>query len=190
MTRILSARNLLALVILILAGTLAVTVVRNFHWADPAEIVDSLPGNVDLSMKKVNYTETRNGIRRWTLAADSANQSMGQGLARIENIRMTFFDENGAEKATLTARSGELNTATHEVETRGDVVIKNTKGVALYTERLCYREGERLISGTDPVKLVFPTMEITGKGFHFHLQDNSFQVLSDVHARIEGTVNG
>jgi LPS export ABC transporter protein LptC len=186
MTRRLSARNLLALVILILAGALVVTVARNFHGADPAAVVESLPPNVDLSMKRIHYTETREGIRRWTLTADSADQSMGQGVARVKNIRMTFFDEKGVEKATLTARSGEMNTTTHEVETRGDVVIKSSGGVAFYTEHLRYQEAERLISGTDPVRLVLPAMEITGKGFRFRLQDDTFRILSGVHARVEG----
>jgi LPS export ABC transporter protein LptC len=178
----------LALVILILAGALIVTVVRNFHGADPAEVVGSLPPNVDLSMKRIQYTETREGVRRWTLTADSADQSVGQGLARIENIRMIFFDEKGVKKATLTARSGEMNTTTHEVETRGNVVIKSPGGIAFYTERLRYQEAGRLISGTDPVRLVLPTMEVTGKGFRFRLQDDTFQILSGVHARVEGMV--
>ena len=68
----LNARNLLAIVILLLAGTLTFTVVRNFRGPAPEEVVEALPRNIDFSLKELNYSETRNGVRRWSLVAASA----------------------------------------------------------------------------------------------------------------------
>lgn len=187
MTRRLNARNVLPFVILLLAAVLTVTVIRNFQGGSPEEALEALPRNIDLSLKEISYTETRDGLRHWTLAADSAAHSMGEGVTRIENIRMTFYDRQGAEDVTLTARSGSFRADTREVEIHGDVVVKSPRGFALYTEHLQYREKDRLLLTSDPVRMVSDRMELTGKGMRLSVPDRTLKLLSAVRARIEGT---
>jgi len=191
MTRRLNVRNLLALVILLLAGALTVTVIHNFQGASPEEDLQALPRNIDLSLKQISYTETSDGLRRWTLLADSAAHSMGEKETRIENIRMTFYDRQGGEDVTLTARSGSFRTDTREVEVHGDVVVKSSRGYVLYTEHLRYREADRMVLTDDPVRMVSDRMELTGKGMRLSVPRHALVLLSAVRARIEGaTGNG
>jgi LPS export ABC transporter protein LptC len=182
----LNARSLLAFAILAVAGALALMVFRNFQGAGPEEIFDSLPGNVDLSLKRVHYTETREGISRWALEADSAAHSVGEGTTRIENIRMTFYDQGELGDVTLTARSGEMKVDTREVEVRGDVVVKSPRGYVFYTEYLRYREADKIIRTEHPVRFVSENIEVAGKGMQFNVQNHTFVLLSDVKAWIEG----
>lgn len=190
MKKKLSLRNLLALAIFVLAGSLAVTVVRNFRGPVPERMLESIPRNVDLALKKIHYTETRDGVRRWALVADSAAHDMGDGIARINNLRMTFFDAKGLGAITLTARRGELNSDAHEVEARGDVVVKSIRGYTMYTDRLQYREHDRIIRTAEPVRLVSATMEVTGKGMRYNLRDHTVQLLSHIQGRVKGKENG
>lgn len=187
MIRRLNIRNLLAVVILVLAGALTVTVIRNFQGASPEEALEALPRNIDLSLKEIRYTETSDGRRRWMLVADSAAHSVGEGLTRIENIRMTFYDRQDAEDVILTARSGTFRVESREVEVHGDVVVKSPRGFALYTEHLTYGEADRVIRTAAPVRMVSDRMELTGKGMRLNVVDHTLELLSDVRARVEGT---
>lgn len=187
MIRRLNIRNLLAVVILVLAGALTVTVIRNFQGASPEEALEALPRNIDLSLKEIRYTETSDGRRRWMLVADSAAHSVGEGLTRIENIRMTFYDRQDAEDVILTARSGTFRVESREVEVHGDVVVKSPRGFALYTEHLTYGEADRVIRTAAPVRMVSDRMELTGKGMRLSVVDHTLELLSAVRARVEGT---
>ncbi len=42
-------------------------------------MIEALPGNADLALKEISYTETRGGVRLWTLVADSAAHRLGDG---------------------------------------------------------------------------------------------------------------
>jgi LPS export ABC transporter protein LptC len=190
MIRRLNVRNLLALVILLLAGTLTAVVVRNFRMESPEEMLEALPRNIDLSLKEISYTETRDGARRWTLVADSAAHSMGEGVTRIENIRITFYGPQGQDEITLTARRGVLHTETREVEVSGEVVVKSSRGYALYTEELAYREAERVIRSEAPVRLVSDQAEVTGTGLRLDVEKRTVELLTKVRARIDGAAKG
>jgi LPS export ABC transporter protein LptC len=187
MIRRLNIRSLLAFVILVLAGALTITVIRNFQGALPEEALEALPRDIDLALKEIHYTETSDGLRRWTLDADSAAHNVGEGVTRIENIRMTFYDRQGAEDVTLTARSGSFRAESREVEAYGDVVVKSPRGFAFYTEHLTYREADRVIRTADPVRMVSDRMELTGKGMRLSVVDHTLELLSAVRARIEAT---
>lgn len=179
----LNLRNLLALAILALAGTLAVVVVRNYRGSTPEEILESLPRNVDLSLQQINYTETSEGKPRWTLVADSAAHSVGEGVTRIENIHMTFYDEQNGDMV-LTAESGEMDSASRDVTVRGNVAIVGARELALYTEHLEYRAGERTIRNDRPVRMVTETMEVSGVGMRLDVRNRTLKLLSKVEARL------
>jgi LPS export ABC transporter protein LptC len=182
----LNARNVIGFSILILAGALVALVARNFTGSLPGETttLEALPGNVDLALKEISYTETSGGIRRWTLVADSAAHSIGEGTTRIENIRMTFYDVDGLGDLTLTANEGNLNSVSREVSVGGDVVVKSPKGYVLYTDWLHYRESDRMVRTDAPVRLVSDSMEITGAGMSLNVGDHSVVLLNDVKAHI------
>jgi LPS export ABC transporter protein LptC len=187
MIRRLNIRNLLALLIIMLSGALILTVVRNFQGVLPEEDLKALPRNIDLALQEIRYTETSDGLRRWTLVAESAAHSVSEGVSRIENIQMTFYDPQGAEEVSLSARSGSLQADSREVEAQGDVVVKSSRGFALYTEQLTYREADRMIRTAAPVRMVSDQMELTGKGMRLSIADHTLVLLSAVQARIEAT---
>lgn len=180
MTSRINARHLLAFLIIALSGALGFFVFQNYRGGVTEEIVASLPRDIDLSLEEISYTETRDGIPRWTLVADSAAHSVGEGRTRIANVRMTFHDVDEQGDVTLTAREGTLRTETREVEVEGDVIVRSPQGYTFFTDRLEYRESDRRIRTEDPVRIVSETMELTGRGMLLDVEDRTFVLLRDV----------
>lgn len=181
MRRRLQLRNGLAVIILVLASALALFIVSNLRGNAPEEVLDTLPKNVDLSLKKIDYTETRDGRQTWTLTADSASHNLKEGVARIENVHMTFFDQRLGD-LSLEADHGELATDNREVKAMGHVVIRSPRGYSFYTDRLDYREKDHTIRTDQPVRLVSATGTISGRGLLLNVTDRTLTLLADVRA--------
>ncbi|WP_432821092.1 LPS export ABC transporter periplasmic protein LptC [Trichloromonas sp.] len=180
-------RNVLGFAIVLMALSLAVTVLWNFRGEAPEEILQVLPGNVDLALKKIDYTETRDGVRRWNLVADSADYNVKSGTTIVQNVFMTFFDEKGVEAGTLIAKNGETQSDNKKVSVQGDVVVKSSRGYAFYAEQLDYSDATRMISTESPVRIVSSRMELTGRGLRLNVDTQAYRVSSDVKARVQGS---
>jgi LPS export ABC transporter protein LptC len=191
MKKQLNIRNILALLIVVGAVALVVTVLRNQDRFTPGAILETVAPEADLALRRIHYTETRDGIRRWTLEADSAQHDVGEGVTRIENIRVAFHPEegNGAD-TTMTAREGTVRIEQGELSVRGDVVVRSPEGYTVATESLRYHESEGQIKTSDPVRLVSEGMEMTGTGIILNLQDQTFVLLADVHATVDSLLVG
>ena len=179
-----SFRNLLALAILLLAGVLIVVVVRNFRGDGPVDIVEQLPRNVDLALRQVHFSETRNGVRKWAMVADSADFSAGVGVTHVEKIAMTFFDGTGKQNVTLNANSGEVQTESGGVTLIGDVVVKSVRGYTIRTERLDYDKSADVIRSTSPVRITSDWMELSGNSLRLRVQDQRLALGGGVQTTI------
>ncbi len=179
-----SVRNVLAFAILGMVAVLFVVIFRNYRGDMPEAIIEALPQNVDLSLKKVDYTETRNGVRRWQLIADSADYSVKNATTHIENIHMTFFDKKGMDEATLTARNGEMHTEKRDVTASGDVVVRTVNGYDFFSDSLLFSESDRKIRTDDPVRIVSSQMKVSGEGLEFDVDSHKYLLRSKVRALI------
>jgi len=180
----LSFRNLLALAILLLAGVLVFVVIRNFRGAGPAEIIEQLPKNVDLSLRQVHFSETSDGVRKWTMVADSADFSAGVGMTHVENIHMTFYDGAGVETVNLRARSGEVETESGGVTLLGDVRVESVRGYTIRSERLDYDKGADVIRSASPVRITSGWMELSGGSMRLRVQDQRLFLGGNVQTTI------
>lgn len=180
-----SFRNLLAVVILLLSGVLTVSVVHNFRGSGPEESIEALPKNVDLALKQINYTETREGVRKWAMVADTAAFSAGAGMTHVENIRMTFFEDDGREAATLTAREGGVETESGRVSLQGDVVVKSVRGYVIHSERLEYLKSDDLIRSDVPVRIEADWMSVSAKAMRLRVQGQKLSLLGAVQTNIK-----
>ena len=181
MKKRLHLRNGLAVTILALAASLALVIVSHMQGNTPEEVLDSLPKNIDLSLQKIDYTETRDGHPTWTLKADSAAHNLKEGVSRIENVRVTFFDKQLGD-LSLQADHGELAAEKREVTAMGHVVVRSPRGYSFYTDRLEYSEGDRIIRTDDPVRLVSSNGVISGRGMRLNVADRTVTLLADVRA--------
>ncbi|MEJ2201997.1 MAG: LPS export ABC transporter periplasmic protein LptC, partial [Desulfuromonadaceae bacterium] len=77
--------------------SLVLMIAWNFQGRSPEEMLKALPANIDLALKKIDYTETREGVRCWRLMADSAERDVNSGVTHIQNVAMTFYDDQGGD---------------------------------------------------------------------------------------------
>ncbi len=147
------------------------------------KVVEALPEDVDLALKKVDYTETRGDEKLWTLSADSVDHISGQQETLVENVRMVFFSKGEFGDITLTARKGHWFVQEGRIDLQGDVVAQSSNGFTLYTQTLTYMKEGDLISTDLPVRLVNREMELTGTGLRLPVKDQSLELLSDVQGK-------
>ncbi len=183
-----TSRNLLGLFIAVLSSVLLVTVLVNYRDQAPEELIASLPKDVDIAVKGIDYTETSDGVRRWHLLADSADYSVKDGFTLIRDVFMTFFDDQGAEVATLRAQTGELSSETKVVNAKGEVVIESVRGYVFYSNSLVFSEADRLVSTDAPVRMLSDELEVTGTGLKFDVDKHVYQISGPVRARIQKVV--
>jgi lipopolysaccharide export system protein LptC len=181
-------RNILAGGMVLLSVALAVVIFLRYQSAAPPARVETPVPQADLSLKKIQYTETRDGTPAWNLQADSAAHELGDGITRIENVRMVFFGQGSADDLQLTAKHGEWQAATGQLKVMDQVVVSSPKGYTCYTDDLTYSEQKREMSTDGPVRLVSKDLEMTGTGMKFDVVRRTVHLLANVWTRWEGAV--
>ena len=185
MLRLLTIRNLLILVVVLAAGALLFGGLRSNYGWEPDVSFEPIPDNVDLTLKNIKYTKTRDGESIWTLVADSASHSMGEGVTRIKNVRMVFHDQQMGD-IILTADHGELFPEKKVVKVYSNVKVMSPPENTLLTESLEYRESTRILQTREMVKINFGHFEATGKGMQMDVNLRSFTILNNVKAYLSG----
>jgi LPS export ABC transporter protein LptC len=148
----------------------------------PDPVINSLPANADLSLQDIQYTETSEGIRRWTLTAKSGAYEAGQGKSAVQDMRLEFFDKQGREQMILTADHGVWLSETGEIEAQGNVVVTTTEGYTLYTEQLGYSSRNDQVSSDQAVRVKKDSVELFAHGMRYGLKDRRLTLISQVRA--------
>ena len=66
---------------------------------------------------------TTQGIREGRVQADTAYLFADSAVAKLLRMQITFYQEDGRERATVTGLSGDWNQDTDQMVARGDVVL-------------------------------------------------------------------
>jgi len=182
-----SARILLAGFILLLTALLVVLVVGNIRSGPPEAILDVVRPDADLAMQKINYTETQDGVRKWSLRADSATHDFKGKVAAVENIDMVIYDPLRGD-ISVRAKSGRFDMAKGVVTLRGDVVLQNVSGQSIYTERLDFIDAKNQLRTDEDVKVLAGNIDLTGTGMRYDLELGKLTILSSVMAEFKDDV--
>ncbi|MFO7982902.1 MAG: LPS export ABC transporter periplasmic protein LptC [Desulfuromonadales bacterium] len=177
----------MALLIVAVAVTLGVLMFRGFDATRSVEEspeTEALPSKGDVSLKKVRYTETSEGIRKWTLVADGVEYWRDREISRLENIELTFYRDDSENDLLLTARQGRFHLDNREVEVWGDVVLKTEDGMTFRSERAFYSDQTSQISSQEKVNLTYEGMDVDAVGMRYNLETRRLNLLSEVDAEI------
>ncbi|HKL48735.1 MAG TPA: LPS export ABC transporter periplasmic protein LptC [Desulfuromonadales bacterium] len=177
----------MALLIVAVAVTLGVLMFRGFDTTRTTEKPpepQALPSKGDVSLKKVRYTETSEGIRKWTLVADGVEYWRDREVSRLENIEITFYRHDSGNHVLLTARQGKFHLDDREVEVWGDVMLQTEEGMTFRSDRAFYSDQESQISSQEKVHLEYEGMDIDAVGMRYNLETRRLKLLSEVDAEI------
>ncbi len=111
---------------------------------DPVAVYRELPA--DQIMIDVTHSPTNDGIRSAFGRFDTAYVFQDSSKLHLKGVNLEFFDSTGRKTATLTSRTGELNTQTQAMVARGDVVLITTVDARIIrTQKLHYDPSTRRI---------------------------------------------
>lgn len=161
----------LLLVLLLTAGiTLALfSGYRRLANQDPG-LISAVQRQANISLGKVHQTATRNGVKEWTLDAQSAHVINAKKQAFFQDLAITFFLKNNSQ-VYLTSNQGILHTDSNDIEVSGNVVVQN-RNYRLKTEILHYKHQERVLFSEVPVNIISPTARITADSMSHDLDAN------------------
>jgi LPS export ABC transporter protein LptC len=122
--------------------------------------------SADQVLEGFSHYVTRDGIRRSRVEADTAFFYEGTQITQLKNIRVVFFDVQGTEGSTLTAKRGTYRWQDGSMEANDNVLVVSPDGRRLRTEAIKYDNGTNTISTN-----VHFTFDRGGE----HLEGNSFR---------------
>ena len=180
MAKIFSARFLLAGFIVLLLALLVLTIVSNMRRSEVV-VKEFLRSADDLSMQQLNYTETHDGVRKWTVQAETASHNLKQESAKLKMLTLTVYNPSASD-LTVTSTTGELDLKNRQVLLRGDVVLKAASGETVYTDELLFIDSDKIVKTEHPVRLVADGYSVSGIGMHFDVASRNLILLSKVTA--------
>lgn len=120
----------------------------------------------DQVLVDMTHYVTGEGIVRARVRADTAYFYQNSQTAELRNVHVTFYDTDGNETSTMTAREGTYHWATGDMEGRGNVVVVGSgDGRTLKTEVMRYNQRENQVSSDVPFVFDGPGRHMEGAGF-------------------------
>ncbi len=126
----------------------------------------SVLDSADQVLIGMTHYVTETGLRRAQVRADTAYFFSATQSAEMRKLHVTFYDAQGAETSTLTAREGTYHWRTQDMEGRGNVVvIRKSDGGTLRTEAMRYSQTRNEVTSDSAFTFDSPTQHLKGVGF-------------------------
>jgi LPS export ABC transporter protein LptC len=162
-----------------------VIAVKYHRLKEPADLLSDLPKNIDVSLQKVHYTNTKDGVLQWDLLAHKVDYFNDSKIIRFTQAEMVLFGSGGSEKYTLVAGSADYHKDSEDVKLVGNIKASNEAGLTFSTGHLEYSAAQSLVSTDDKVRLADASMVVEGTGMELRLNTRSLKVLHNVTAVIQ-----
>ncbi|HEX8961255.1 MAG TPA: LPS export ABC transporter periplasmic protein LptC [Geobacteraceae bacterium] len=176
-------RQLLALVIIVVVVALAAAIaLKAYRGMRSGPVLPSLPKNIDVSLQKIHFTETKGGGKRWDLLADKAEYDKAGGIVRLTGIRLELASGGKMGEVVLTSRRADYHTGSKDVELIGDVVAKSASGMEFSTGRIAYIAARSMLKTADRVKYTDTALAVTGVGMEFMVDTKHLKIMQQVEA--------
>jgi LPS export ABC transporter protein LptC len=109
---------------------------------------------------------TNDGVVRARVRADTAFFYQNSQSVEMHNVHITFYDTDGHETSTMSAKDGTYHWATGDMEGRGNcVVVGAGDGRTLRSEVMRYKQATNQVSSDQPFDFVGPGRHVQGQGF-------------------------
>jgi LPS export ABC transporter protein LptC len=155
-------KRLLVGVVIVCLGALTTLFIGHRKLARQQDVLlPAIESQADMTLKKVDQTAVRNGIKEWHLKAEAAELMEAEKKLILEKPSVEFFLEDG-NTAILTAERGVLWMDSRNMDISGNVLMQRGN-YKLETSRLLYEHDTRKLSSQAPVHIV-------GQGFSMDSQ--------------------
>jgi LPS export ABC transporter protein LptC len=159
--------------------------VRSREPAPPPKA--SLPQGVDVSLEQLQFSEVRDGVTRWELVAERADNDRQKEITFLSRPVMTVPPSRGNGPLTLKADKAEYDNRSRDVRLMGNVVVTGDKGAVLRTGRAEYLSSLDKIRTTDRVHVQQPGLTVSGTGMELSTETRNVRLLSAVEAVVSSS---
>ena len=121
--------------------------------------------SADQILFKIQHYVTQDGVKRSLVEADTAYMYEPSQTAELRGVRVTFYNNIGAESSELTAREGTYLWQTGEMVARRDVVGTTPDARRLRTSVLRYEPHSQKISSDQFFTFDRGSDHLEGEGF-------------------------
>jgi len=120
----------------------------------------------DQVLVDMTHYVTHDGVVRARVQADTAFFYQPVQGAEMRTVRITFYDNDGRETSTMSAREGTYHWASGDMEGRGNVVVIGASdGRTLRSDVMRYRRDANEVSSDLPFVFDAPGRHVEGEGF-------------------------
>ena len=153
----------------------------------PAGSSGELP---DLEINDFALTETDAGKPEWKLYARYAAEYSARNSYVARDLKVDFYDDQGARSSVLTAREGEINGRSRDMTARGNVVLVATEGTRLSSEELKFlNHDQKIVVPDDQLVTVQRGSDVlTGYGFESDPDLKHYEFKRRVQATVRSRV--
>ncbi|MDA8403257.1 MAG: LPS export ABC transporter periplasmic protein LptC [Desulfobacteraceae bacterium] len=143
-----------------------------------------LTNKATLSLNNVDHTQTKAGVKQCRLKAGTVNYFQDTNKAIFTDLNVIVYSKDNSP-TTITAKNGQLNTATNDITATGNVRVVNGD-FSFETETLNYNSKERILSADVPVKFLKDKSQITANTVSIDLNTN----IMTLKGNVKGTFSG
>jgi LPS export ABC transporter protein LptC len=173
--------GLVAAMAIALAALAAVYAVYRSKDGTAENLIENMPSGASLTIENLRHTAAREGAVDWQLNAARAQMAGNRKSAVLENVSVEFFADAGS--IHLTADAGRLDLGANDLEVSGNVVVRNDD-YRIVTERLQYRQTDRMLVADAPVKITGKAVSLTADTAAFDLENRNLRFEGNVYGTI------
>ena len=152
----------------------------------PARALSLLPGNVDMRLKGVNYTEVNGGQKEWDLKADSLRYSRAEQILHFDRVKITLYNDREG-KINVTGNEASYDRAKKKIRLTGQVIIKNLEGYRVMTHELTYHINTNRIVIPGRFKIIGPNFSLDGQHLSWDIDTRLLKVHHQAKMLFEST---
>ena len=171
-SRVRQVKGALLLIGILVLGSVVALLVKHQQTAPSGQSGSAavIKQKAAISLEGVHHTSIKDGVKDWSLDAESADYMLEDNEAVFRTIHVTFFNKEG-DDVFLSAASGTWNTKSNDLEVTGHVMIKD-KQYVLQTEKLKYIHERRILTTLTPVTVTGEVLKTTADKMVYNLDKN------------------
>jgi LPS export ABC transporter protein LptC len=144
-------------------------------------LLNIMSDRVDLQVRNVHYTEVGESGLKWEITADTARYQKRENMAFFDKLTVRLVTKDG-KTFVMTGDRGSFNTESRDIEIDGNVGIVSENGDRFTTERIQYRNVDKVMETDRPVVMENKSVRVSGVGMIFSLDGQKLTILSQVRA--------
>jgi LPS export ABC transporter protein LptC len=180
----LARAGLLGIMLVVLA-TLLIYILQGPSRRIPSMSVAVIPQSPSSGLREFSFVESKAGGVEWKIRAQQAQVFDADAKAVLSGVRVTMADAKGVQM-TVEGDDGTINTTSKDFvlsNRSGELALVFNDGFTIYTSRVTWVNDERRLWTDAPVRIIGPSLEVTGEGMDALLATQEMRIRRD--ARVE-----